>query len=242
MWPRSASFVRRSLVVTTGPIPRSSSCPSSSLTSSRPTVSRSITSNPSKSPSRGIPASRMAPVESRPTDELDEPELTEALLELVTPWLTESNGVAKAVVVEGDAVAAASCLSADEFRIGTLTTKEALQRMAWAASSGGAHGRRRGAALGRFTSLYTGALITDLSWPPDFDELEDGLEELNFYRWEEDSPPVEAGRRRPERSTGRRVEGRFVNGWLVAAAGHRGSRTGLGRRDLGSRSAHRTRR
>jgi hypothetical protein len=64
--------------------------------------------------------------------------------------------------------------------------------MAWAAASGGAHGRRRGAALGRFTSLYTGALITDLAWPPTFEELGDGLEELNFCRWEEDSVPPEA--------------------------------------------------
>jgi len=165
------------------------------------------------------PLEPMAPVQSRPTDELDEPELTEALLELVTPWLTESNGVAKAVVVEGDAVAAASSLSADEFRIGLLTTKEALQRMAWAASSGGAHGRRRGAALGRFTSLYTGALMTDLSWPPDFDELEEGLEQLNFYRWEEDSPPVEtvadAQSDRPaDESTG----GSSSGGWLLRLA------------------------
>jgi hypothetical protein len=138
------------------------------------------------------PREPMVPDQSRPTDELDEPELTEALLELVTPWLTESNGIARAVVVEGDAVAAVSCLAGDEFRIGPLTTEEALQRMAWAASSGGAHGRRRGAALGRFTSLYTGALITDLAWPPAFDELGDGLEELNFCRWEEDSLPPEA--------------------------------------------------
>lgn len=158
-------------------------------------------------------------MQSRPTDELDEPELTEALLELVTPWITESNGVAKAVVVEGDAVAAVSCLSADEFRIGTLTTKEALQRMAWAASSGGAHGRRRGAALGRFTSLYTGALITDLSWPPDFDELEDGLEELNFYRWEEDSAPVEAVADAPsDRPADESKGGSSSGGWLLRLA------------------------
>ena len=125
-------------------------------------------------------------VSSSPTDELDEPELSEALLELVTPWITESNGAARAVVVEGDAVAATSNLVSGEFAIGPLTTEEALQRMAWAAASGGAHGRRRGAALGRFTALYTAALITDLPWPPSFDELGDGLEDLNFYRFNED--------------------------------------------------------
>jgi hypothetical protein len=140
------------------------------------------------------PKDSMSPVSPRPSEELDEPELTEALLELVTPWITESNGAARAVVVEDDAVAAASTLAVDEFRIGRLTTEEALQRMAWAASSGGAHGRRRGAALGRFTALYTGALITDLSWPPDFDDLADTLDELNFFRWDEDEVPRGAKR------------------------------------------------
>ncbi len=132
------------------------------------------------------PDSAMETTRPRPTDELDEPELAEALLELVTPWTTESNGAARSAVVEGDAVEAASCLTIDEFRIGRLTTEEALQRMAWAAASGGAHGRRRGAALGRFTALYTAALLTDLDWPPSYEVLGKTLEELNFYRWDED--------------------------------------------------------
>ncbi|MGH2750954.1 MAG: hypothetical protein ACRDK3_08800 [Actinomycetota bacterium] len=132
------------------------------------------------------PVARMKRVHPRPETELDEPELSEALLELVTPWVTESNGAARVAVVEGDGLSAASTLSMDEFRFGPLTTEEALQRMAWAAASGGAHGRRRGAALGRFTALYTGALATDLAWPPDFDELAETLDELNFYRWDEE--------------------------------------------------------
>jgi hypothetical protein len=161
------------------------------------------------------PNEPMRPVRPVPTDELDEPELTDALLELVTPWITESNGAARAAVVEGDAVEAASILSVDEFRIGPLTTEEALQRMAWAAASGGAHGRRRGAALGRFTALYTGALITDLSWPPNFDDLAETLDELNFYRWDED----DQGRaRRADRRDSGDTDQSSAEGWVLRIA------------------------
>jgi hypothetical protein len=131
------------------------------------------------------PESPMQAFEARTTDELDEPELADALLELVLPWITESNGAARAVVVEGDAPSAASALAVDGFIMGPLTTEEALQRMAWAGSSGGAHGRRRGAALGRFLALYTSSLISDLRWPPDWDELGTTLDQLGFYRFDE---------------------------------------------------------
>ncbi|MGH2791777.1 MAG: hypothetical protein ACRDJ0_12460 [Actinomycetota bacterium] len=117
--------------------------------------------------------------------ELDEPELADALLELVLPWITESNGAARAAVVEGDAAGAASALAVDGFLMGPLTTEEALQRMAWAGASGGAYGRRRGAALGRFLALYTSSLIADLRWPPDWDDLGATLDQLSFYRFDE---------------------------------------------------------
>lgn len=118
-------------------------------------------------------------------DELDEPELTSALLDLVHPWTAESNGAARAVVVEGDAQGAASRLTFDSLRIGPLTTDEAIQRMAWAAASGGAHGRRRGAALGRFMAFYVTALLTDLQWPAEASLLGSKAKELRWYRWDE---------------------------------------------------------
>lgn len=131
------------------------------------------------------PEDSMQTIEPRAVDELDEPELADALLELVLPWITESNGAARAVVVEGDAASAASALAVDGFLMGPLTTEEALQRMAWAGASGGAYGRRRGAALGRFLALYTSSLISDLRWPPDWDELGGTLDQLGFYRFDE---------------------------------------------------------
>jgi hypothetical protein len=120
--------------------------------------------------------------------ELDEPDVVAGLLDLVQPWLAESNGAARAVVVEGDGRAAASALTLGSLRIGPLKAEEALQRMAWAAASGGAHGRRRGAALGRWLAWYTTALLVDVAWPVAPARLGKELERLRWYRWDEGSP------------------------------------------------------
>jgi hypothetical protein len=132
-----------------------------------------------------------APLEARRPREapqLEDDEILDALLDLVAPWTTESNGAARAVAVEGDAVAAASSLALDTLRMGVLTADEALQRMAWAAASGGAHGRRRGATLGRFLAWYTAALLAGSAWPVEPDRLGESLASLRFYRWDEGEP------------------------------------------------------
>ena len=134
------------------------------------------------------PKAALVPHDLAPGETLEEPELTEALLEIVRPWTTESNGAARAVVVDGDAGAAISHLTLHPFRIGELEPAEALQRIAWAAAAGGAHGRRRGAAAGRFIAWYTTALLTDLRWPPDPRDLGEAAASLRWYRWEEGDP------------------------------------------------------
>jgi hypothetical protein len=88
-------------------------------------------------------------------------------------------------VVEGSAVDAVSELAFDSLRMGELRPEEALQRMAWAAASGGAHGRRRGAALGRSLAWHTCSLLADLRWPAEPDELGRALGELRWFRWDE---------------------------------------------------------
>ena len=134
------------------------------------------------------PKARLETVEARPAEPLDERELENALLDLVQPWTAESNGAARAVVVEGDAVAATSNLTFGPLSVGPLLPEEALQRIAWAAASGGAHGRRRGAAFGRSMAWYTASLLGDLSWPVDPAELKGRLNHLNWYRWDEGEP------------------------------------------------------
>ena len=56
-----------------------------------------------------------------------------------------------------------------------MTLAEALAWLAWAGASGGAHGRRRGAALGRFGALWVLAAVLDLTdeWPVPLDVLGD---------------------------------------------------------------------
>jgi hypothetical protein len=132
------------------------------------------------------PRRPMVKAEARAAAELEDAELTAALLDLVAPWTAESNGAARAVVVEGDAAAAASAIALGPILIGPLSPDEAIQRMAWAAASGGAHGRRRGAAFGRLSAWYVAALVSDLGWPPRRDDLARAVPRSSWWRWDED--------------------------------------------------------
>ncbi len=71
-----------------------------------------------------------------------------------------------------------------------LTPAQAFAVMAWAAASGGAHGRRRGAAAGRVEAWWTAAVLTGLddTWPVDPDELGEAANELRWYAWSRDEP------------------------------------------------------
>jgi hypothetical protein len=131
------------------------------------------------------PSEPLASVEPRAGQEIEEPDVVETLIDLVQPWIHESNGAARAVVVESDAIGAASALTYGPLRVGRLQPEEALQVMGWAAASGGARGRRRGAALGRFLAWYAGATLARLEWPPDPDALGAAVAALGWYRWDE---------------------------------------------------------
>lgn len=115
---------------------------------------------------------------------LDEPELHRALLELVATWVNSSNGVSNAAVVEGPAAAAVGELGEEEFLIGAIPPATALALMGWAAASGGAHGRRNGAAAGRSSAWWVASALVDLDWPPAADELGSELARLKWFRWE----------------------------------------------------------
>lgn len=131
------------------------------------------------------PSRPLAEVDPSAAPFLEEPEIENALRDLVQPWTSESNGAARTAVVEGDAIAAVSPLTIGGLRMGPLRGDEALQRMAWAAASGGAYGRRRGGALGRFLAWSTVAVLGEVPWPARPDEIEAALDELNWFRWDE---------------------------------------------------------
>lgn len=134
------------------------------------------------------PRAPLVPTELSDAPAIEDDELEEVLLGLVTPWTAESNGAARVAVVEGDAAAAASRLTYGRLRIGSLVPEEALQRMAWAAASGGAHGRRRGAALGRSLAWYASSVLLGTSWPVEPDEIGAALADVRFYLWDEGEP------------------------------------------------------
>jgi len=119
---------------------------------------------------------------------LDDPESEGALADLVQPWVTESNGRCDAAAVEGEALNAIRALGLGRARVGRMETADALSWMAWAGASGGAHGRRRGAAAGRYGAWWAIATLCDLDWPPDHAEMERALGDLGFSWFDDGSP------------------------------------------------------
>jgi hypothetical protein len=115
-----------------------------------------------------------------------------AVRQLVEPWVNGSNGRVDVVCVEGDVGAALGALGLRHARVAPLDPGEGLSWLAWAGASGGAHGRRRGAAAGRFGAWWTLAAFGDLldDWPVPPDELGALAADLRWYRWDGFEPAM----------------------------------------------------
>lgn len=114
---------------------------------------------------------------------------TEALRALVHPWVAGSNGRVEAVAVEGDALAAIAALGPRRAGIVRVDVGEAMRHMAWAAANGGAHGRRRGSALGRFHAWWALTTLVGLDGDdPSPDEIGDAAAELDWFLWDSGEP------------------------------------------------------
>lgn len=148
---------------------------------------------------RGIfptpPRTELTPVEL-PEDagarQVADPTATMALLDLVLPWTTESNGRADAISVQGDALDAIAALGVGSARLARITPDHALATLAWTAASGGAHGRRRGMAAGRFNAWWAVASLAGVieDWPIPAEEFGEIVSDLAWYAWDTDEPPV----------------------------------------------------
>jgi hypothetical protein len=92
------------------------------------------------------------------------------------------------VVVEGGPSQAVALLGVPRHRLGRLTGAGAMARMAWAAASGGAHGVRRGAALGRFDAWWAVAAMAGLDWPPAPETLGAAVDRLSWWCWDDGMP------------------------------------------------------
>jgi len=123
-----------------------------------------------------------APIDDRPA--------LDALRALVEPWTVESNGRLEVVAVEGGAAHAIAALGPAEARAVRLRPEEGLAWLAWAGASGGAHGRRRGMATGRFGAWWTLVTLAGLAeeWPVDPDEVGAAAHELHWYWWDAAEP------------------------------------------------------
>jgi hypothetical protein len=117
-----------------------------------------------------------------------DPESEEALADLVLAWTNESDGRCQTVTVEGDHLAAVRALGLHSARLARLGAGEAMAWMGWAAASGGAHGRRRGAAAGRYGTWWVLAALGDLEWPPDPDQTGAVANRLQWH-WFDDGAP-----------------------------------------------------
>ncbi len=123
-------------------------------------------------------------------DPVDDPEATNALLALVAAWVDESNGRAHAVAAEGEPGDAIRALGPSRVRQGRLSPAQAMSWMAWAAGSGGARGRRRGGAAGRFAAWWTVAALAGVEWPTDPDDLGRAAAELQWFAWSDLAAPT----------------------------------------------------
>lgn len=110
----------------------------------------------------------------------------EALLDLVTPWVDESNGRAEAIRVDGGGAEAIRALGPHRAQLAPLRLQDALALMTWTGASGGAHGRRRGTPVGRAATWWALGLLLGLdeSWPVDAGELGAAASELRWWKWD----------------------------------------------------------
>jgi hypothetical protein len=121
---------------------------------------------------------------------LDDPTVELAVRQLVEPWTVSSNGHAELAAVEGDVAGALHALGLPSARLAQLTPGEAIAWLAWAGASGGAHGRRRGAAAGRFGAMWLMAAFGDAldDWPLPLAELGRLAGELRWWWWDAHEP------------------------------------------------------
>jgi hypothetical protein len=109
-----------------------------------------------------------------------------ALRAVVRPWLAESNGHADAAGVRGDAGTALAALGLTQVRMVEIAAADAVALLAWAGASGGAEGRRRGMAWGRFVARDAAAALAGLS--AEDAEVPEVLDELRWYAFDDVAP------------------------------------------------------
>jgi hypothetical protein len=138
-------------------------------------------------------AARTDPVRRRAVASVvrvDDDETELAFRQLVEAWTASSNGRAEMTCVEGGADEAVAAFGVPAWTAQDVALGDAISWLAWAGASGGAHGRRRGAALGRFGALWLLAALLDLGdeWPVPLEGLGAEGASLRWAWWDAGEP------------------------------------------------------
>ncbi|HEX2404122.1 MAG TPA: DUF6183 family protein [Acidimicrobiia bacterium] len=121
-------------------------------------------------------------------ESIDDTDSLAALGDLVEPWTDQSNGRSQTAAVDGDHLSAIAALGMTRARVASIDPSHALAWMAWAAASGGAHGRRRGAAAGRYLAWWVVATLIDLDWPANPESMGPAVAGLGWHWFDDGSP------------------------------------------------------
>lgn len=133
------------------------------------------------------PAPELAWVElPTPPDTVEDLVATDALYDLVRPWVEQSNGRCETRAVHGTALDAVAAFGLRRVRVAELDRATALAYLAWTGASGGAYGRRRGTPVGRYGAWWAVTALAGIAddWPVPPAEIAAAADELRWLRWD----------------------------------------------------------
>jgi len=122
----------------------------------------------------------------------NDPDIEQAVRSIVDAWTSQSNGRVSFAAVSGGIDSALGALGVREAKVSPLEPAQVLSLVAWAGASGGAHGRRRGMAQGRFSAWWLATAMADAldEWPLPHETLRAEMEELQWFTWLTNEPQL----------------------------------------------------
>jgi hypothetical protein len=118
--------------------------------------------------------------------------VVDAVHQLVGAWTTSSNGTLQVGAARGSETHALASIGIASATLRELEPTNALALLAWAGASGGAFGRRRGAAAGRDSAWWLLGALSGCSdqWPLANDVMGDVLNSLKWWWLDADQSPT----------------------------------------------------